>query len=117
MTRLARRFALVMMLLLLPAARPARAQSDDDPYLWLEDVTGERALTWVKARNAESTKALSATPEFDALDKKLRAILDSDDRIPNVRKLGPWYYNFWRDAAHPRGVWRRTTLEEYRKAE
>jgi prolyl oligopeptidase len=117
MTRLARRIALVMMLLVLPAARPAPAQSEDDPYLWLEDVTGDRALSWVKARNAESTKALAASPEFEALRKRLVAILDSDDRIPFVRKMGPWYYNFWRDASHPRGLWRRTTLDEYRKAE
>jgi prolyl oligopeptidase len=123
MTRLARRIALALLLCLLPAlpvAAQAQAQAqaqDDDPYLWLEDVTGDKPLAWVKARNAESTKALSQSPEFAGLEKRLLAILDSDDRIPNVRKLGSWYYNFWRDAAHPRGVWRRTTLDEYRKSE
>ena len=34
-----------------------------------------------------------------------------------VAKLGPHYYNFWKDAQHKRGLWRRTTLDEYRKAE
>ena len=86
-----------------------------DPHLWLEDVEGAKALDWVKARNAESTKALAETPGFAALRDDLRAILDSDARIPEVDKLGAHYYNFWKDAAHPAGVWRRTTLEEYRK--
>jgi prolyl oligopeptidase len=86
-----------------------------DPNLWLEDVEGAKALDWVRARNAESVKALAGTPGFTALREDLRAILDSDARIPEVDKLGAHYYNFWKDAAHPAGVWRRTTLEEYRK--
>ncbi|WP_449374563.1 hypothetical protein [Arthrobacter psychrolactophilus] len=30
-----------------------------------------------------------------------------------VSKRGDWYYNFWRDAANPRGLWRRTTWDSY----
>ncbi|WP_147653504.1 prolyl oligopeptidase family serine peptidase [Vulcaniibacterium gelatinicum] len=86
-----------------------------DPYLWLEDVEGERALAWVRERNAQTHAELAATPEFQRLEADLRAILDSEDRIPAVEKLGPYYYNFWKDRQNPRGVWRRTTLEEYRK--
>jgi len=92
----------------------ARAPVPEDRYLWLEDVTGEKALDWVRARNAESAKALE-TGDFAAQEKRLLDILDSDARIPYVEKLGRWYYNFWRDARNPRGLWRRTTLEEYRK--
>ena len=88
-----------------------------DPYLWLEDVTGERALDWVRARNARSEAALAETPEFRRLEADIRAILDSDAKIPGVTKIGDHYYNFWRDARHERGIWRRTTLDEYRKAE
>ena len=33
-----------------------------------------------------------------------------------IEKIGPYYYNFWRDAKNPRGLWRRTTLDEYKKA-
>jgi prolyl oligopeptidase len=29
--------------------------------------------------------------------------------------MGAYYYNFWRDKNNPQGVWRRTTLAEYRK--
>src|SRR5271156_734035 len=76
----------------------ATAGSDDshDPYLWLEDVTGEEALDWVRAR----TEALE--------------VLDTDARIPYVARRGEYLYNFWRDATNPRGLWRRTTLDSYR---
>jgi prolyl oligopeptidase len=89
----------------------------DDPYGWLEDVGGEKPLAWAKERNAEAEKELAGTPEFAALKADLRAILDSKARIPYVQKRGAHFYNFWRDAKNPKGLWRRTTLEEYRKAE
>jgi prolyl oligopeptidase len=89
---------------------------DSDPYLWLEDVTGERALGWVRERNAESTAELAKTAAFQALDARLLRILDSQERIPVIEKRGARYYNFWRDEQNQRGLWRRTTLEEYRKA-
>ena len=91
------------------------AEENDDPHLWLEEVTGDKALAWVKARNAESTAALTENDAFRTLNHRLLQILDSDARIPFVSKAGNYYYNFWRDATHTRGVWRRTTLEEYRQ--
>jgi len=91
------------------------AEENDDPYLWLEEVTGDKALAWVKERNAESTAAVTENDSFRTLHHRLLQILDSDARIPFVSKAGDYYYNFWRDAKNTRGVWRRTTLEEYRK--
>ena len=91
------------------------AEENDDPHLWLEEVTGDKALAWVKERNAESTAALTENDAFRTLHHRLLQILDSDARIPFVSKAGNYYYNFWRDATHTRGVWRRTTLEEYRQ--
>ena len=90
---------------------------DEDPYLWLEDVTGDKALEWVRARNAKTQSKFEADPNFNKLRDDLLAILDSDARIPMVNKSGEYYYNFWRDKKNERGLWRRTTLEEYRKAE
>jgi prolyl oligopeptidase len=81
----------------------------------LENVTGKRALGWVQARNAESKRALAETPEFKTLEARLLSILDSEEKIPEVSKLGAYSYNFWKDKQHPRGIWRRTTLAEYRK--
>jgi len=87
-----------------------------DPGLWLEDVTGERALQWVHEQNARSTGELAGTDAFQAMQDRSLKILDSKERIPYLQKIGERYYNFWRDADHVRGIWRRTTLEEYRKA-
>lgn len=87
----------------------------NDQYSWLEDVSGTRSMEWVKARNAKTESAIASTAEFKNLETELRAILDSDERIPGVEKIGNYYYNFWKDAQHERGIWRRTTLEEYRK--
>jgi prolyl oligopeptidase len=95
----------------------ATAEPGTDPFLWLEDVEGERALDWVRARNAESEAELASGAEFDALQHDLQAILDSDAKIPYVSKIGDFYYNFWKDRAQPRGLWRRTTLDSYRSAE
>ncbi len=93
----------------------ARGQEFDDPWLWLEDVTGDAALDWVRARNAKTQAILENDPEFAKLQSDLLAILDSDARIPMVSKQGEYYYNFWRDKANPRGVWRRTTWDEYQQ--
>ena len=87
----------------------------DDPYLWLEEVSGAKPMAWVKERNAESTGELTRTDGFRKLEHRLLEILDSDERIPTIQKVGPYYYNFWRDAKNRRGLWRRTSLEEYRK--
>jgi len=87
----------------------------EDPYRWLEDVTGTAALDWVRERNADSLGRLSGGHRFASLRAEIREVLDADDRIPFVRRHGEYLYNFWEDAAHPRGLWRRTTLEEYRR--
>ena len=116
------RFAFALALAMSTAAGSTAGEADktspapEDRFLWLEDVTGEKSLDWARARNAESAKVL-ATPEEAALEKRILEILDSKERIPDVEKHGRFYYNFWRDAKNPRGLWRRTTLEEYRKPE
>ncbi len=86
-----------------------------DPYLWLEDVLGDKSLDWVRARNAESQKALTDSARFKELEARTLAIMDSTDRVPYVAKRGDYYYNLWQDADNPRGLWRRTTLDEYSK--
>src|SRR5262245_26372386 len=89
----------------------------DDPYLRLEDITSERSLAWVTEQNAATVRELGASRDFETLRQRLLAILDSKERIPYVDKHGAHYYNFWQDATHVRGLWRRTTLEEYKKAD
>ncbi|WP_253861622.1 prolyl oligopeptidase family serine peptidase [Mycobacterium asiaticum] len=87
--------------------------ADEDPYLWLEDVTGDEALEWVRARN-EPTKSEFCQGEFETMRTEALEVLDTDARIPYVRRRGDYLYDFWRDATNPRGLWRRTTLESYR---
>ena len=89
----------------------------NDPHLWLEEVQGEKALAWVRERNAVSTAQLQAQPVFADNRSKVLAVLDSRDQIPSVSRRGDYFYNFWRDAKNPRGILRRTTLIEYRKAQ
>jgi prolyl oligopeptidase len=86
-----------------------------DPWLWLEDVDAEPSLGWVEARNAETETELAGRDDYALLRTRLKAILDSKDKIPYVRLHRGHYYNFWRDAGHERGIWRRTTPAEYGK--
>ncbi len=89
----------------------------NDPYIWLEDLTAEPVIEWVQQRNAITQRRLEASPDFTELRDDLLAIYDSKEQIPYLKKHGQLFYNFWRDDAHERGVWRRTTLEEYEKTE
>ena len=126
-SRLAQAASLAVLWLLLslaqvgggeaPPSPPATAPVPDDPYLWLEDVTSDRALAWVREQNAQSTKELEGAPEFEPVRARLLSILDSKERIPYIAKHGAYCYNFWRDSAHVRGLWRRTSLEEFKKPE
>ena len=96
-------------------AAPDTAAPEADPHLWLEDVQGERALAWVRARNADSRAVLEQHPRFADMRDRFQAILDSADKIPQVSRYGPALYNLWKDAQHQRGLWRRTTLASYRQ--
>ncbi|MGJ5138530.1 prolyl oligopeptidase family serine peptidase [Bradyrhizobium oligotrophicum] len=96
--------------------RPTIAAPDDDPYLWLEEIDGERALAFVAAQN-QRTLAAFGDAAFARDRDALAAILDRPDNIPFVSRRGGLLYNQWKDAAHPRGLWRRTTLTEFRKAQ
>ncbi len=85
----------------------------NDPHLWLEDIDGDDALGWVGERNAACV-AEFVGPDFERMQAEALEVLDTDARIPYVRRRGEHLYNFWRDAANPRGLWRRTTLASYR---
>jgi prolyl oligopeptidase len=103
--------------LALAGCSPSPAPLAEDPHVWLEDVEGEQALDWVRARNARAEAELAANDDFKRMEADILAVLDSDAKIPGVEKIGAYYYNFWKDKNHERGIWRRTTLQEYRKAQ
>jgi prolyl oligopeptidase len=93
--------------------RPTLAAPDDDPYLWLEEIEGARALAWV-ADQTKRTLARFGDARYTSDRDTLKAIFDTPERIPYVTRRGPHLYNFWQDAANPRGLWRRTTLARFR---
>ncbi len=109
---------IVIALALLPALAFAQdavvSEQPDDPYLWLEEVEGAKALEWSRARNAELVAAFAQGETFEALRTRLLATLDASDRIPMVSKIGALYYNLWKDGEHARGLWRRTSPESWK---
>ena len=86
-----------------------------DPHLWLEQIDDPAALAWVEQQNQMSVNRYSESDRFKELQNRFRAILDSDERIPMFNAYGTFIYNFWQTAENPKGLWRRTTLEEYQK--
>lgn len=95
--------------------KPKEEPKVEDPYLWLEDVGGEKPLAWVTERNAKTKAELEQAPGFAALRDRLRKIYDSKDKIPYPSAMGKYLYNFWQDASHPQGIYRRTSLAEFKK--
>ncbi len=94
--------------------RPTIAAPDDDPYLWLEEIEGERALAFVEQQN-RLTLAKFGNAGYAGDRDTLAEIYDRPDNIPFVTRHGAHLYNLWKDASNPRGLWRRTTLDEFRK--
>lgn len=96
----------------LPVAALAQ-EAPPDPYLWLEEVEGERALAWAVAQSDATVAEFEALPVFGELEQAVLQVIGSADRIayPSIR--GDHLYNFWTDPEHPRGVYRRTTWDGY----
>ena len=113
--------AALLALAYLTAAGPAGdgfATSDaTDPYLWLEDIDGARALDWVRAQNSATERKLATQPIYQELRSDALAALNSRSRLPDVNQMGAWIYNLWKDDQHLRGIYRRVRLEELRKPE
>jgi prolyl oligopeptidase len=100
-----------------PAPPMTNAASDADPFIWLEEVESPKALDWAKAENARTLGLLEKDPRYDRLHQAALKIVDARDRIPFPGFRAGRIYNFWQDATHVQGLWRRTTLESYRAKE
>jgi prolyl oligopeptidase len=100
----------------LLVATPALAAAPT-PFEWLENVDGKAAMDWVRAENARTLPVLTGDARYAGLQADALAILSARDRIAKPEFIGADVYNFWQDATHVRGVWRRTTLESYRSAD
>jgi len=95
------------------AAAAEKSNPMTDPYIWLEDVHGAGPLAWVKEQNAKSLGHLKADPAYQKNYDFILSVLDAKDRIPYGGLDHGQVYNFWQDAEHPKGIWRRTTAADY----
>ena len=95
------------------AVTPAASITNEDPYLWLEEVEGDRALNWVKQQNQRTLADLQANPIYSELNEKALEVVNSSERIPYGTIRNGYVYNFWQDATNIRGLWRRATLASY----
>lgn len=86
----------------------------EDPYLWLEEVEGEKSLEFAKSENKKTLEHFKANTIFNSLEKDIRQITLAHDRIPYVGLMNGELYNFWQDDKHVRGLWRKTSLESYK---
>ncbi|MCX5793890.1 MAG: prolyl oligopeptidase family serine peptidase [Elusimicrobia bacterium] len=107
---------LSLIFLLAFPMTPARA-AEDDPFLWLEEVQSPKAMDWVKAHNEKSVGLLTKGSRYAKIEDDVRRIVMAKDRIPMPSLANGWIYNFWQDAEHVRGMWRRCRPEEYAKSE
>ena len=98
----------------LTTAEPESEPNLEDPFIWLEEVEGEEALTWAAERNALSTPRLQGDPRFEGIRDAIEMVLTSDDRIPTPGLVNGQVYNYWQDDEHIRGLLRRTSLDSYR---
>ena len=96
-------------------AAPVLAATET-PFEWLEQVNSDRSMDWVRAENAKTLPALTGDARFAPLQAEALKILSASDRIATPEFIGEEVFNFWQDATHVRGVWRRTTLASYRSA-
>jgi len=98
-------------------ARASPGSSDETPEdVFLEDLRGERSMSWVESENARALASVvgPGVVEDDPMYARLRAIYDDKNKIPSVRLRGSFVYNFWQDETHVKGIWRRTTMDDFK---
>jgi prolyl oligopeptidase len=99
--------------LLMLALCVSSSFAEDDPYLWLEDVQNEDALSWAREQNNRTFDALRDSDIYRQLYAEAFQIMTSDARIPVGKIIGDHYYNFWQDEVHVSGIWRRSPLDKF----
>jgi prolyl oligopeptidase len=89
------------------------ADAGTDPYQWLEEPGGPRVLQWIHTENQRTLAALASDARFARFESEALAVDEAQDRIPMPAQLAGGITNFWRDAQHVRGIWRRTSEADY----
>jgi prolyl oligopeptidase len=112
----ARRSAALLVAIVVMSPRHTVGQPPSEPsdkYQWLEDVSGDRSMAWVKAENERTAKVFESDPRYADLQAAALKVLESPDRLPIPSLNGEQVYNTWQDADHVRGILRRTSLADY----
>ena len=96
------------------ALAAARLTPDSpDPFLWLSDIHGAKALAWVKEQNAQTYAVLKSDPDYELARQSILKVLNANDRIALGALDHGDVYNFWQDKDHVRGLWRKTSNTDY----
>ena len=104
-------FAITVLVLFMTQINFAQ---EKDPFLWLEEVEGKKALEWVEKWNEKTLDILTTQPGYEEMFQKNMEIYNSTERIADPSIRGEYIYNFWQDQKHERGIWRRTRIKSYR---
>jgi prolyl oligopeptidase len=110
------RILLIALAAIVPLSVTASVTPGEDPFLWLEEAHGERAMQWVQAENAKTAAVLENDPRFKSLFADAKMLAEAKDRIPEPRVVGGRILNFWQDADHAHGLWRQSSLQDYQSA-
>ncbi len=102
--------------LLIGCASMSAKSVPADSYLWLEEVRSEKSLQWVRGQNAKTLESLQRRDDFQSTEGEIRKIFLAKDRLPTPSLKNKMIYNFWQDAQHVKGIWRRTSVEDYENA-
>lgn len=100
---------------LATVAQTVAAEQQADAFLWLEDVTADRSMEWVAEMNRQTAEAYKSQPIYQQLYQEALQALNNKTRIPQLSQRGKWLYNYWKDAANPRGVYRRIKLQDFKQ--
>jgi prolyl oligopeptidase len=100
-----------------PHSKAQNTTEKPDNYQWLEDVSGDKAMAWVKDENARSAKVLQNDPRYAELSAAALKVLESPTRLPTPDIHVDAVYNTWQDAQHVRGILRKTSLASYLSAQ
>ncbi|WP_113922731.1 prolyl oligopeptidase family serine peptidase [Cognataquiflexum aquatile] len=101
------------MLSMLISAICFGSNAQEDPYKWLEEVEGDRALEFVKKQNMITEGRLANQKAYQEIYAKSLEIYNSPDKIAYPTVNGDFIYNFWQDKEHVRGIWRRASKQNY----
>lgn len=103
-----------IILFIILSNQVALANANQDKYLWLEDIDSEKSMHWVKQANKITNDKLVPSSLYQGLYTQALEVLNNDSRLPKVEQRGKWLYNYWQDEDHPRGIYRKTSIKQFK---